>query len=55
MGSPLLLGTVLEETPVLHGSDGVARVRHGAFTWNVDPLIDGRLTVRLMRRVDWTC
>jgi hypothetical protein len=22
---------------------------------NVDPLIDGRLTVRLMRRVDWTC
>jgi hypothetical protein len=24
-------------------------------TYNVDPLIDGRLTVRLMRRVDWTC
>jgi hypothetical protein len=34
---------------------GSEREQKDHTSWNGNPLVDGRLTVRLMRRVDWTC
>jgi hypothetical protein len=39
----------------VEGCGIVAAQVHAPSSCNGHPLVDGRLTVRLMRRVDWTC